>query len=108
MHPDISAFSRTEFYENKALNDADTLSFRDQNYPFEFRGKQSRKTWIDVPPPRNESGYHKGEINAIKEELKIFIDYSTNLLIKSLDALELKSIGETPSKRISKSFGKRF
>ena len=76
MHPDISAFSRTEFYENKALNDADTLSFRDQNYPFEFRGKQSRKTWIDVPPPRNEGGYHKGEINAIKEELKIFIDYS--------------------------------
>ena len=76
MHPDISAFSRAEFYENKALNDADTLSLRDQNYPFEFRGKQSRKTWIDVPPPRNEGGYNKGEVNAIKEELKIFIDYS--------------------------------
>ena len=40
MHPDISAFSRAEFYENKALNAADTLCLRDQNYPFEFRGKQ--------------------------------------------------------------------
>lgn len=81
MHPDISAFSRTEFYEDKALNDADTLTFRDQNYPFEYRGKQSRKTWIDVPS-RNEGGYNKGEIDAIKEELKIFIDYSRNVVPK--------------------------
>ena len=76
MHPDISAFSRKEFYENKALNDANTLEFREQNYPFEFRGKQSRKTWINVKPPRNEGGYNKGEISAIKAELKIFIDHS--------------------------------
>lgn len=76
MHPDISAFSRKEFYENKALNDANTLEFRAQNYPFEFRGKQSRKTWINVKPPRNEGGYHPGEISAIRAELKVFIDYS--------------------------------
>ena len=76
MHPDISAFSRKEFYENKALNDANTLEFRAQNYPFEFRGKKSRKTWINVKPPRNEGGYNISEISAIREELKVFIDYS--------------------------------
>jgi DNA polymerase III delta prime subunit len=76
MHPDISAFSRKEFYENKALNDANTLEFRAQNYPFEFRGKQSRKTWINVKPPRNEGGYNISEISAIRAELEVFIDYS--------------------------------
>ena len=82
MHPDISEFSRKEFYENEALNDADTLEFRDQNYPFEYRKKQSRKTWIDVPAPKNEGGYNLGEIRAIEAELKKFIDFSRNVFPK--------------------------
>ncbi len=82
MHPDISEFSRKEFYENEALNDADTLEFRDQNYPFEYRKKQSRKTWIDVPAPKNEWGYNLGEIRAIEAELKKFIDFSRNVIPK--------------------------
>tara|TARA_B110000459_G_scaffold157147_1_gene172054 strand:- start:3163 stop:6723 length:3561 start_codon:yes stop_codon:yes gene_type:complete len=70
MHPEISSFSRKEFYEDKALIDADTLRLRDSEYPFEYRNNQSRSTWIDVP-----SGGRK-EVSAIKSELEHFIRYA--------------------------------
>ena len=49
MHPDISSFSRQEFYDNEALIDANTLQLRDESFPFNYRSGKSRKTWIDVP-----------------------------------------------------------
>ncbi len=75
MHPDISSFSRKEFYENEALMDADTLEYRDSNYPFKYRSNQSRRTWIDVPSTIS-GGYNSSEVKAIREELKRFIDFS--------------------------------
>ena len=70
MHPEISSFSRKEFYEDKALIDADTLLIRESKYPFEYRNNQSRSTWIDVP----SGGIN--EVHAIKFELEQFIEYA--------------------------------
>jgi len=76
MHPDISSFSRNEFYEDEALIDADTLRLRDTNYPFEYRANQPRNTWIDAPAGKGDFSINRGEITAIKAELKQFIQYA--------------------------------
>jgi superfamily I DNA and/or RNA helicase len=73
MHPDISSFSRNEFYEDEALIDADTLQLRDANYPFVYRANQPRNTWIDAPAGKGDFSINWGEITAIKAELKQFI-----------------------------------
>ena len=78
MHPDISSFSRKEFYDDEALIDADTLELRNANFPFSYRSKQPRNTWIDVSGAKGGYSVNHGEINAIKAELELFIDYSRN------------------------------
>ena len=76
MHPDISSFSRKAFYDNEALIDANTLKLRHDNFPFNYRSGKSRKTWIDVPSELGRYTVNKGEVAAIKTELKRFIEYS--------------------------------
>jgi cellulose biosynthesis protein BcsQ len=76
MHPDISSFSRNEFYEEEALIDADTLRLRDTNYPFEYRANKPRNTWIDAPAGKGDFSINRGEIAAIKSELEEFIQYA--------------------------------
>ena len=76
MHPDISHFSHTEFYGGKALIDADTLDVRNKHHPFEYRQNLPRNTWIDVPAGKGGFSVNKGEVMAIKAELKAFIDYA--------------------------------
>ena len=78
MHPDISSFSRKEFYDNEALIDANTLQLRDESFPFNYRSGKSRKTWIDVPGEFGQYIVNRGEVSAIKTELKRFIEYSRN------------------------------
>lgn len=78
MHPDISSFSRKEFYDDEALIDADTLQLRNANFTFNYRSEEPRNTWIDVSGAKGGYSVNRGEINAIKAELKLFIDYSRN------------------------------
>lgn len=78
MHPDISSFSRKEFYDNEALIDANTLQLRDESFPFNYRYGKSRKTWIDVPAELRPYTVNREEVNAIKNELKLFIEDSRN------------------------------
>lgn len=78
MHPDISSFSRKEFYDDEALIDADTLQLRDTSFPFNYRSNKPRNTWIDVPGAKGGYSVNRGEINAIKAELELFIKHSRN------------------------------
>ena len=75
MHSEISSFSRKEFYENSALNDANTIADRNRDYPFEYRNKKNRSTWLDVPS-RDSSGKNDKEIKAIKQVLEHFVEWA--------------------------------
>ena len=75
MHSEISTFSRKEFYENSALNDANTIADRNRDYPFEYRNKKNRSTWLDVPS-RDSSGKNDKEIKAIKQVLEHFVEWA--------------------------------
>jgi|MDSW01.3.fsa_nt_gb hypothetical protein len=75
MHSQISTFSRREFYENSALNDANTIADRNRVYPFEYRGNKARSTWLDVPS-RESSGKNDKEIKAIKQVLEHFVEWA--------------------------------
>lgn len=72
MDPEISRFSRSEFYNDDALFDADTISERKINHPFAFRANQSRSTWIDIPS-KISIGSNEREIKAIKSILNEII-----------------------------------
>lgn len=75
MHSEISTFSRREFYENSALNDANTIADRNRVYLFEYRGNKARSTWLDVPS-RESSGKNDKEIKAIKQVLEHFVEWA--------------------------------
>jgi hypothetical protein len=75
MDPEISRFSRTEFYDDDALFDADTISERKINHSFMFRNNQSRSTWIDVPS-KIQTGSNSREIGAIKSILEDIIKWA--------------------------------
>ena len=75
MHGEISAFSRSEFYENTALIDADTVRDRNQRTPFGFRLEKSRSTWLDVSSDINR-GPNRKEVDAIKTVLEKFIEWA--------------------------------
>jgi superfamily I DNA and/or RNA helicase len=77
MHSEISTFSRKEFYENSALNDANTISDRNRDYPFDYRGNKNRSTWLDVPS-KDSRGTNAKEIKAIKQVLQHFIEWARN------------------------------
>ena len=75
MHSEISTFSRREFYENSALNDANTIADRNRDYPFEYRANKNRSTWLDVPSI-DSSGKNDKEIKAIKQVLEHFVEWA--------------------------------
>jgi RecA/RadA recombinase len=75
MHGEISAFSRSEFYDGDALIDADTIGVRNRRFPFGFRAEKSRSTWLDVPSTIN-SGKNDDEVKAIKTVLQDFISWA--------------------------------
>ena len=75
MHGEISAFSRSEFYENTALIDADTVRDRNQRTPFGFRLEKGRSTWLDVSSDINR-GTNRKEVDAIKAVLEKFIEWA--------------------------------
>ena len=78
MHPEISRFSRKEFYNDEALLDANTIAERNQKYPFGYETSienQSRSVWLDVASTIN-SGINKKEISAVREMLIDFIEWA--------------------------------
>ena len=75
MHGEISTFSRSEFYENTALIDADTISDRNRRFPFDFRAEKSRSTWLDVSSTIS-GGPNRKEVEAIEVVLKQFIAWA--------------------------------
>lgn len=75
MHSEISAFSRKEFYENSALNNANTIADRNRDYPFDYRANKNRSTWLDVPS-KDSRGTNSKEVAAIKDILKHFIEWA--------------------------------
>ena len=75
MNAEISEFSRNEFYNGEALKDANTITERNQNYPFEYRKGRSRSVWLDVASKTN-SGVNEKEIAAIKKILQEFIEWA--------------------------------
>ena len=77
MHMEISAFSRIEFYDDKALIDADTIRDRNRRFPFGFRDGKSRSTWLDVPSAI-KLGKNDKEVSAIKTFLEEFIEWARN------------------------------
>ena len=77
MDPEISRFSRSEFYNDDALFDADTISERKINHPFTFRNNQSRSTWIDIPS-KTVVGSNTREISAVKHILEDIIQWARN------------------------------
>ena len=75
MNAEISKFSRGEFYEGKALKDANTITERNQQFPFGFPKGRSRSVWLDVASKIN-SGKNTYEIAAIRKILEEFIDWA--------------------------------
>jgi len=75
MHPEISRFSREEFYNDKALLDANTISDRDRNYPFEYRNNRPRSIWLDVASEVHGSVNAK-EVQAVRSMLEDFIEWA--------------------------------
>ena len=66
---------RSEFYENTALIDADTIRDRNRRFPFGFRAGKNRSTWLDVPSTIH-GGSNRKEVDAIKAILEDFIEWA--------------------------------
>jgi superfamily I DNA and/or RNA helicase len=71
MHSDISEFSRTHIYRDKALRDSRSLD-RSWNHT------QDRSVWIDVHNDYSCNNENEREIQRIVEEIKKFAEYSEN------------------------------
>jgi hypothetical protein len=75
MAPDISKFSREEFYTNEdgvALKDASTID-REWNYG-EY---DKRAVWIDTPKQNTKNDrQHQDEVKVIIEEIKKFLEFA--------------------------------
>jgi hypothetical protein len=74
MHPDISKFSRENFYtvgEAKALQNAGAIN-RDWNYD----RYDKRAVWIDVTKSDKSNGRNFEEVKAVIKEVKVFIEFT--------------------------------
>ena len=74
MSPDISRFSREEFYTNEegvALQDASTI-----DREWDYRKYTKRAVWIDIPKQNTQNDrQHQQEVNVIIEEIKKFLEF---------------------------------
>ncbi|MBM7620073.1 DNA polymerase III delta prime subunit [Bacillus tianshenii] len=70
MHPEISSFPRTQFYDNSALKDSVRLE-REWSYDRYPR----RNIWVNVNGNTNRN-YNVDEAKRLVEELKYFIDWA--------------------------------
>lgn len=90
MHPDISAFPRTEFYaDDNLLKDASGMhAARDWGYPRYAR----RAVWLDIDPRRRSRGRNSStnsnaaEADAVMSELRVFAKWAATAPHRSRDA----------------------
>jgi len=77
MHPDISKFSREEFYTNEegqALQNASTI-----DRTWKYNRFENRSVWIDTPKSdkdKNKDRIHRKEFEIILQEIKKFVEFS--------------------------------
>jgi hypothetical protein len=72
MHPEISAFPRSHFYEDRSLKDANTLASRDAALRWNFAPYARRSVWLDVVGS-DEQGRNLAEVAAIRGEVEAFL-----------------------------------
>lgn len=73
MHPEISAFPRTEIYDNEALRDAAHL---DEERSWTYNRYPKRVTWLDVrSTAQDDSKRNDAEVGCILEELHAFAQW---------------------------------
>jgi superfamily I DNA and/or RNA helicase len=73
MHPDISSFPRKQFYNEKALKDAENL---DRYWTYERY--RNRTVWIDVKSKIKNKNKSEEEVKILIEELEIFLNWAKN------------------------------
>ena len=76
MEPEISQFSRDQFYKGEALIDADTIDRRQREQPFNYRSNLPDSIWKNVSGRREEGGQNKKEVKAVIDELKSVINWA--------------------------------
>ena len=74
MHPDISAFPREQFYNNKSLCDGNKV---EEERNWSYKEYKSRYVWLDVKG-KTVKNSNQEEVNIIIKELKKFCDWATN------------------------------
>lgn len=78
MHPDISKFSRDQFYTNGT--EVLLLDGKNTKREWGYKRYQSRSIWIDILKKDMSKGdrIHLAEVNRTIEELKKFIEFTKN------------------------------
>lgn len=72
MHPDISEFPRTQFYDHAALLDANTLEGRDMKVGWTFLSDQpARRIWMHVAG-HVDSGCNPEEVEEMRKVLELW------------------------------------
>jgi superfamily I DNA and/or RNA helicase len=74
MHPDISKFSRENFYTAdgiQALKDAKTI-----NRDWDYREYNNRAVWLDVKKKNNDNGRNFEEVKVVIDEIKKFLKFT--------------------------------
>jgi hypothetical protein len=76
MHPQISAFPRSCFYEDGALRDASTLDGREAQVGWSFEPTlPSRRAWLEVSGTERE-GVNTEEVETLREALEQFLAWA--------------------------------
>lgn len=77
MAPDISRFSREEFYTNEGIQALQNASTIDRKW--KYNKYDSRAVWIDTPKSdkeKNNDRRHYKEVDTIMEEIERFLDFT--------------------------------
>lgn len=77
MHPDISKFPRQTFYEDRALQDANTLTGRDARVGWQLE-TPARRLWCDVKGIEDR-GVNAAEVKEIRRWLELWRKRCTGL-----------------------------
>lgn len=75
MHPEISAFARENFYDGKALRDANTIALRDADLGWDYGAFGRRRVWVDVDG-REQNGVNADEVRAMRGVLEDFVRWA--------------------------------
>jgi hypothetical protein len=77
MHPGISEFPRSQFYQNEALKDLESPYNMEVLRAWDYNRYHFRNVWVDVEG-ETKRNCNVDEVNVLIRELKSFIEYATN------------------------------